>query len=74
MSLEKLGEILAVTLPDQSDSAFARLLSAQKDAAVAVVNIGLKVNDSALRKKETDALQQLLARVKGATLTLEPQP
>lgn len=52
-------------LPSRADPNYMKLLSAQKDAAVAVVNMGLKANDTALRKRENDVLAKLLASING---------
>jgi len=55
---------LNLTLPAQTDPNYMKMVSTQKDAAVAVVNMGFKAGDSAMRKKETDILAKLLESMK----------
>ena len=63
-ALGKIEEILNLTLPAQTDPNYMKMVSTQKDAAVAVVNMGFKAGDSAMRKKETDILAKLLESMK----------
>lgn len=48
---------------DPMDEAFLKLVSVQKDAAVAVVNLANKVDENRFRKKSADAITGILARV-----------
>jgi hypothetical protein len=59
-----LEEVLSTTLPDPADPSYVRLFASRKDAAVAVANLALKVDDSRFRRKNDDALLRLLEAVK----------
>jgi hypothetical protein len=53
-----------INLPSPYDEHYARVLSAKKDAAVAVMNIGLKADENKFRKRETDVISKLYDKIK----------
>lgn len=50
--------------PDCEDEAYGRILSAKKDAAVSVLNSGLKADENRFRKRDNDLLKVLFEKVK----------
>lgn len=58
-ALAKLDEILGIPLPAMSHDNFIRIMTSQKDAAVSVVNSGLKADENRFRKRENDVLEKL---------------
>lgn len=59
-----LNEVMDINLPSPYDEHYARVLSAKKDAAVAVMNIGLKADENKFRKRETDVISKLYDKIK----------
>ena len=77
--MDNLQEVLELDIPHPGDPNYMKMISAKKDAAVAVVNLGLKANDATLRRRETDVLSRLLEAIQndegpafaGPTLAVE---
>lgn len=65
-SVGKIKEILDYELPKRGDPDFQRMLSTQKDAAVAVVNSGLKADENRFRRRQTNILKDLYERMQQA--------
>jgi hypothetical protein len=65
-ALVKLNEILDIELPPRSNPDFARMMSTQKDASVAIINSGLKADENRFRKRQTDVLRNLYERMQAA--------
>lgn len=63
LALDTLREVMETPTPDIDDEAFGRILSAKKDAAVSVVNSGLKADENRFRKRSNDILQKLFDKV-----------
>lgn len=61
-ALVKLEEIIAVQVDMLSDDPL-KLLSIQKDAAVAVLNLANKVDENRFRKKSVDAITNILQKI-----------
>lgn len=61
-ALTKLQEIIDLPL-EKSDPEFMKLLSAQKDAAVSVVNTAVKVDETRLRARTENSLAKLLDKI-----------
>jgi hypothetical protein len=59
-ALDKLDEVLAIPLPDLSDSNFGNLSRAQTAAANTAINAQLRVGEAAMRARETDVMPRLL--------------
>lgn len=71
-ALNTINEILDVDLPDESDPGFIKLLSTKKDAAVSIVNAGLKADENRFRKRNSDILTRLMAQMKSEGLAPAP--
>jgi len=56
-------EILDTPLPGRDADSFIRMFSAVKDAAVSVMNLGLKADENRLRKRKNDVLEELYAKI-----------
>lgn len=61
-ALDKLEEVLAIPIDMLSDDPL-KLISIQKDAAIAVVNLANKVDENRFRKKSADAITSILQQV-----------
>lgn len=69
-ALAKLEEVLDVPLPNPSAENYIRILLAQKDAAVSVVNSGLKADENRFRRRENDVIEKLFQKLQ-AERTIE---
>lgn len=56
-------EILDTPLPGRNEDHFVRMFSSVKDAAVSVMNLGLKADENRLRKRNNDILQELYDKI-----------
>ena len=63
-ALCKLDEIIDIALPPQSSDHYGRVLSAQKDASVAIVNSALKADENRFRRRQTDVLEKLYSKMR----------
>ncbi len=61
-ALDKLGEIMGQEVDILSDDPL-KLISIQKDAAIAVINLANKVDENRFRKKSADAITSILQQV-----------
>ncbi len=61
-AMGKLGDILALEVDILSDDPL-KLISIQKDAAIAVINLANKVDENRFRKKSADAITSILQQV-----------
>jgi len=59
-ALNKLDEVLAIPLPDPSDSSFGNLSRAQTAAANTVIGAQLRVDETAMRIRQDDVMPRLL--------------
>jgi hypothetical protein len=59
-ALDKLDEVLGIPLPDPSDPSFGNLSRAQSAAANTAINAQLRVDETALRARQTDMMPRLL--------------
>lgn len=62
LSLNKLTEIVGIRL-DNSSPDYLKLMSLQKDAAVALLNTGVKVGETRLRARTENTLEKLLEKI-----------
>jgi hypothetical protein len=67
-SLSKLQQIIDFPL-DKADPEFMKLLSAQKDASVALLNTAVKVDETRLRARTENSLTKLLEKINQRRLT-----
>ena len=63
-SLGALEEILQQPTPPLHNPLYAKMLSIKKDAAVSVINAGLKADENRFRKRKNDVLGILLDQIK----------
>jgi hypothetical protein len=59
-ALDKLDEVLAIPLPDPGDPTFGNLSRAQTAAANTAIGAQLRVDETALRARQTDMMPRLL--------------
>ena len=59
-----MADVLSLPLPPDASRDYVKVLSMKKDAAVAVIQLGLKASDSALRRRETGVLEKLLDAIR----------
>lgn len=67
-ALFTLDEIMDIPLPPRGDESFVRVAAIKKDAAVSVVNSGLKADENRFRKRDNDVLQKLYDRIQAQKL------
>ena len=67
-SLSKLKQIIDFPL-EKSDPEFMKLLSAQKDASVALLNTAVKVDETRLKARTENSLNKLLEKINQRRLT-----
>ena len=63
MAAVKAKQILSLELPERSDPHYMRMVTAQKDLSVALFNTGLKADENRFRKRQTNILADLYARM-----------
>jgi len=56
-----------------ADASFAKIMTLKKEVMASVLSAGVRVNDAALRRKDTDKVAELLRQVK-AKQPLPDQP
>src|SRR5438045_1625960 len=59
-ALDKLDEVLAIPLPDPGDPSFGNLSRAQTAAANTAIGAQLRVDETAMRARQTDMMPRLL--------------
>jgi hypothetical protein len=59
-ALDKLNEVLALPLPDPGDPSFGNLSRAQTAAANTAIGAQLRVDETAMRARQTDMMPRLL--------------
>lgn len=59
-ALDKLNEVLSIPLPDPADPSFGNLSRAQTAAANTAIGAQLRVDETAMRARQGDALPRLL--------------
>jgi hypothetical protein len=59
-ALDKIDEILRVPLPDPSDASFGNVSRSQTAAANTAIGAQLRVDETAMRTRETDVMPRLL--------------
>ena len=62
LSLNKLTEIVGIRL-DNSSPDYLKLMSLQKDAAVALLNTGVMGGETRLRARTENTLEKLLEKI-----------
>ena len=72
-SLVVIGKILDTDL-DANDPNFARLLSAQKDAAVSVLNTAVKADENRFKNRSNKVIEELLERMRMVDAKTIEQP
>lgn len=60
IALDKVEEVLGIPLPDPGDPTFGNLSRAQTAAANTAINAQLRVDETALRARQTDMMPRLL--------------
>ena len=68
-----IGKILDTDL-DADDPNFARLLSAQKDAAVSVLNTAVKADENRFKNRSNKVIEELLERMRMVDAKTIEQP
>lgn len=68
LACDVLQEIMLTETPDSWNENYPKILAVKKDAAVSVINSGLKADENRFRKSKTDILQKLYNKVKGNVL------
>jgi hypothetical protein len=68
LSLGKLTEIVGIKL-DTTSPDYLKLMSIQKDAAVALLNTAVKVDETRLKARAENSLNRLLDKINQRRLT-----
>lgn len=61
--LSVLEEVLEQPTPPLNHANYLKMLSIKKDAAVSVINAGLKADENRFRKRKNDVLGELLKQI-----------
>jgi hypothetical protein len=59
-ALDKLDEVLAIPLPAPNDPSFGNVARAQSAAANTAINAQLRVDETAMKARQTDMMPRLL--------------
>lgn len=70
LALHTLENVMLTDTPHPEDEAFGRILSAKKDAAVSVLNAGLKADENRFRKHKNNILKDLFEKMQQEKLLI----
>jgi hypothetical protein len=73
-ALDTIDEILDLKTQDFDPEERVRVISAKKDAAVSLLNIGLKADENRFKQRQSDILSKLLAAVRADQKMIDVTP